>query len=218
MGSRTYGKGLIQSIYELHDASGLALTVGCRQHPAEFVNHCSVVSRFFRIHYPDAGGARPQHRTASSCTIESRKHSDTLHALLFASRVLLPTTRMHNATCSPSPPRLHHTLLLHNIRWGGTAHRAARTSTGRASRPTSVRRRQRSWRPRGCAPAWRRRGAPRNRIAAEWVAHRVELKEQHPQAACGWRGSQQGKRPPEGGWRCIASDNSCNWPVRTASP
>ena len=27
VGSRTYGKGLIQSIYELHDASGLALTV-----------------------------------------------------------------------------------------------------------------------------------------------------------------------------------------------
>lgn len=26
-GSRTYGKGLIQSIYELHDSSGLALTV-----------------------------------------------------------------------------------------------------------------------------------------------------------------------------------------------
>lgn len=125
---------------------------------------------------------------------------------------------MHNATCSPSPPRLHHTLLLHNIRWGGTAHRAARTSTGRASRPTSTRRRQRSWRPRGCAPAWRRRGAPRNKPAAEWVAHRVELKEQHPQAACGWRGSQQAKRPPEGGWRCIASDNSCNWPVRKASP
>lgn len=29
VGSRTYGKGLIQSIYELHDASGLALTVRC---------------------------------------------------------------------------------------------------------------------------------------------------------------------------------------------
>ncbi len=120
---------------------------------------------------------------------------------------------MHNATCSPSPPGVHHTLRLHHFRWGGTARRAAQTSTGRASCPTSARRRQRSWRPRGCAPAWRRRGAPRNR-----PAHRVELKEQHPQAACGWRGFQQARRPPEGGWRCIASDKPCNWPERKASP
>lgn len=41
VGGRTYGKGLIQSIYELHDASGLALTVppaaitpGCPSTPA----------------------------------------------------------------------------------------------------------------------------------------------------------------------------------------
>lgn len=28
VGGRTYGKGLIQSVYELHDGSGIALTVG----------------------------------------------------------------------------------------------------------------------------------------------------------------------------------------------
>ena len=32
---RTYGKGLIQSVYELHDSSGLVLTVGKYLTPAK---------------------------------------------------------------------------------------------------------------------------------------------------------------------------------------
>ncbi len=34
VGSRTYGKGLIQSVYELSDSSGLVLTVGRYRTPA----------------------------------------------------------------------------------------------------------------------------------------------------------------------------------------
>jgi len=34
VGSRTYGKGLIQSVYELSDSSGLVLTVGKYLTPA----------------------------------------------------------------------------------------------------------------------------------------------------------------------------------------
>lgn len=59
VGSRTYGKGLIQSVYELHDASGLALTVGRYRTPGGVdIDQTGIVPNFRGRPSPEVAAAR----------------------------------------------------------------------------------------------------------------------------------------------------------------
>ena len=59
VGSRTYGKGLIQSVYELADSSGLVLTVGRYRTPALVdIDREGIQPDFRRMPPPDVTAAK----------------------------------------------------------------------------------------------------------------------------------------------------------------
>ena len=59
VGNRTYGKGLIQSVYELADSSGLALTVGRYRTPALVdIDREGIQPDFRRMPAPNVAAAK----------------------------------------------------------------------------------------------------------------------------------------------------------------
>ena len=70
VGSRTYGKGLIQSVYELADSSGLALTVGRYRTPALVdIDREGIQPDFRRIPPADVAAAKLRACVAPGATV-----------------------------------------------------------------------------------------------------------------------------------------------------